>query len=136
MFIIDGFADATLVPLLMLLMKPCYIKNSSVKFRRVSRDMCCQKWDWQVEILWKLSYNHQKWHSTFVGSQRDTLIKKENEFLWFILGCSTEELYRCNIAGNFVHICLLRGQIALNRETLLRYKTTLWVNQRICKELN
>ena len=65
-----------------------------------------------------------------------TVIKKGNEFLWFILGCSPEELYRCNIAGNFVHICLLRGQRALNRETLLRYKTTLWVNQRICKELN
>lgn len=40
MFIIHGFADATLVLLLILLMKPCYIKNSSVKFRRVSRKIC------------------------------------------------------------------------------------------------
>ena len=40
MFIIHGFADATLVLLLMLLMKPCYIKNSSVKFRRASRKIC------------------------------------------------------------------------------------------------
>lgn len=32
-----GLADAALVLLLMSLMKPCYIKHRSVKFRRVSR---------------------------------------------------------------------------------------------------